>query len=72
MFNLVLSGSPGSGKGTQSELISKRYNLRRISTGNIFRKKMINKTELKLKAATYVENGKPTPKHLLVNIAMRF
>ena len=45
-FSIVLFGSPGSGKGTQAELIAKKYNLEHISTGDLFRNELANETEL--------------------------
>ena len=48
MLNIVLFGAPGCGKGTQSELLEKRFSLRHISTGNIIREQIAAKTELGL------------------------
>lgn len=72
MFNLVLFGPPGSGKGTQSDLICQRYQLRHISTGDIFRKEMANETHLGLKAKSYVEKGALVPDELVVDLVMKF
>ena len=46
MLNVVIFGAPGSGKGTQSELIIKEYALDHISTGDVLRSEMKNETEL--------------------------
>ena len=46
MLNIVIFGAPGSGKGTQSELIIKEYGLDHISTGDVLRSEMKNETEL--------------------------
>ncbi len=43
MFNFILFGPPGSGKGTQSVKIAEKYNLAHISTGDIFRKNIQKK-----------------------------
>ena len=49
-MKIVLLGPPGSGKGTQANIICEKYNLPHISTGDIFRSNLANKTELGLKA----------------------
>ncbi|MCK4639528.1 MAG: nucleoside monophosphate kinase, partial [Bacteroidales bacterium] len=49
MFNLIIFGPPGSGKGTQSIKIAEKYGLIHISTGDIFRNEIRNKTEIGLK-----------------------
>ena len=46
MLNIVLFGAPGCGKGTQSELLEKRFSLRHISTGNVIREHIAAQTEL--------------------------
>jgi adenylate kinase len=53
MFNLVLFGPPGSGKGTQSGFIIDRYQLIHISTGDILRKEVGSETPLGLEAKKY-------------------
>ena len=45
-MNLVIFGPPGAGKGTQSKFIVKKYNLFQLSTGELLRKEIINKTQL--------------------------
>lgn len=72
MFNLILFGPPGSGKGTQSNKIVERYKLRHISTGDIFRKEISDKTTLGLKAEEFVKNGQLVPDELVVDIVMSF
>ena len=54
-MRLVLLGAPGSGKGTQASLISKRYNLPAISTGDIFRENIKNKTALGVKVKEIID-----------------
>ena len=49
MFNLILFGPPGSGKGTQSQHIVDGYNLEHISTGDLLRSEVSNKTALGLR-----------------------
>ena len=57
MLNIVIFGAPGSGKGTQSELIIKEYGLDHISTGDVLRSEMKNETELGKIAKDYIEKG---------------
>ena len=65
MFNLVIFGPPGSGKGTQSLKIAEKYNFGHISTGEIFRKEIKNKTPLGLKVQGVIEKGELVPDELL-------
>ena len=57
MLNLVLFGPPGSGKGTQSEKIIEKYGLVHLSTGDILRGEIADKTELGLKAKEIMDKG---------------
>ncbi len=57
MLNIVLFGSPGSGKGTQSEGLIKKYDLYHISTGDLFRLHTEKDTELGKKVKTVINNG---------------
>lgn len=68
MFNLILFGPPGSGKGTQSVRVAEKYNLVHISTGDIFRREIKNKSTLGLKVQRIIENGELVPDDLLVDI----
>ncbi len=61
MLNLVLFGPPGSGKGTQSELIINKYRLVHLSTGDILRSEMARGTPLGLKAKDYMAKGELVP-----------
>lgn len=61
MMNLILLGLPGAGKGTQASRISEKYNIPHISTGDMFRSAMKNKTELGLKAKQYMDAGELVP-----------
>lgn len=60
-MKLVLFGPPGAGKGTQAELISNKYGLAHISTGEVIRKNIENKTEIGLAALKFIECGKLVP-----------
>ncbi len=68
MFNFILFGPPGSGKGTQSLKIAEKYNLVHISTGDIFRKNIREKTPLGLKVQAIIEKGELVPDALLIEI----
>ena len=68
MLNIVIFGAPGSGKGTQSELIIKEYGLDHISTGDVLRAEMKNETELGKIAKDYIEKGQLVPDDLIVNM----
>jgi len=58
---LILLGAPGSGKGTQAAVISKKFNLPVISTGDILRSAIKNQTEIGIKAKSFVDSGKLVP-----------
>jgi len=68
MFNLILFGPPGSGKGTQSTRIAEKYHLVHLSTGDIFRKEIRNKSILGLKVRSIIEKGELVPDDLLLEI----
>ena len=68
MLNLILFGKPGSGKGTQASSIKNKYNLVHISTGDVFRKNMSNKTDLGMLAKGYMEKGELVPDEVTVNM----
>lgn len=67
-MNIVLLGAPGAGKGTQAVLISKKYNLPHISTGQILRENIKANTELGKKAQPLVEKGELVPDELVVDM----
>tara|TARA_B100001063_G_C16610810_1_gene475646 strand:+ start:260 stop:826 length:567 start_codon:yes stop_codon:yes gene_type:complete len=56
-MNLIIFGPPGAGKGTQSNLISERYNLFQLSTGEILREQIRKKTDLGLKISPVIDSG---------------
>ena len=68
MFNLVIFGGPGSGKGTQSEKLIDRYGLTHISTGEVLRREIANDTELGRIANSYISNGNLIPDDLMIRI----
>jgi adenylate kinase len=67
-MRLILLGPVGSGKGTQAGLISARFGLPHISTGEIFRTNIKNNTELGKKAKSYIDNGELVPEELTNNL----
>lgn len=68
MFNLVIFGAPGSGKGTQSECLIENYGLYHISTGEVLRDHIKRGTELGKIADSYISVGKLIPDELMINI----
>jgi adenylate kinase len=60
-MNLVLFGPPGAGKGTQSAFLVEKYNMRHISSGDLFRSNIKSKTPLGLEAQKYIDQGKLVP-----------
>ena len=68
MKNIVLFGPPGAGKGTQATLLKDKYDLVHISTGDVFRYNIKNKTELGLLAKTYIDAGDLVPDEVTINM----
>jgi len=68
MLNVVIFGAPGSGKGTQSEFIIKKYDLLHISSGEILREEIERKTPLGLTADEYISKGHLVPDQLIIDI----
>ncbi len=67
-MRLVLLGPPGAGKGTQAVSIAEKYNIPHISTGDIFRDNIKQKTELGQKVESLVNKGLLVPDELVVEI----
>ncbi len=67
-MKLILLGAPGAGKGTQAEIISEKYNIPTISTGNIIRAALKNGTEMGLKAKSFIEAGNLVPDDVVIGI----
>jgi adenylate kinase len=67
-MKVILLGPPGSGKGTQAEFITKQYNLTHISTGDIFRENIEQKTPVGLKVKELIDAGKFAPDELTIEI----
>ena len=54
-MKIIMLGAPGAGKGTQADMIAKKYDIPHISTGDIFRANIKNGTELGQKAKEYMD-----------------
>lgn len=67
-MKLILLGAPGAGKGTQAEIISEKYHIPTISTGNIIRAALKNGTEMGLKAKSYIDAGNLVPDDVVIGI----
>ena len=67
-MNVVIFGAPGSGKGTQSEKLIKKYGLHHISTGEVLRDHIARKTPIGQIANTYIKQGQLIPDSLMIRI----
>ncbi len=68
MFNLILFGPPGSGKGTQSEKLIAKYGFKHLSTGDILRSEIANQTILGLEAKSYMDQGQLVPDAVVIGM----
>ncbi len=68
MKNIVIFGAPGSGKGTQSDLLIEHYGLGHISTGDVLRSEIKKGTELGKTAQSYIDKGNLIPDDLMISI----
>jgi adenylate kinase len=68
MFNLILFGPPGSGKGTQSEKLIEKYGLKHISTGDLLRSEIANQTPLGLEAKKVMDKGELVPDEVVIGM----
>lgn len=68
MYNIIIFGPPGSGKGTQSLKLAEKYNLTHISTGDIFRAEIKAKSDLGLRVQSVIEKGELVSDELLVDL----
>jgi len=68
MLNLILFGPPGSGKGTQSEKIVTRFGLKHLSTGDLLRREIAEKTPLGLEAKKFMEKGQLVPDEVVIGM----
>ena len=68
MLNLVIFGAPGSGKGTQSEVLIEKYGFDHISTGDILRAEIRQESELGKAAKSYMDAGQLVPDSLIIDM----
>ena len=68
MKNIIIFGAPGSGKGTYSDEIVKKFGMSHISTGDVLRSEIKNDTELGKIAKTYIDKGQLIPDELMIDI----
>jgi len=68
MFNLILFGPPGSGKGTQSEKLIAKYHLKHLSTGDLLRNEISRKTPLGLEAKKNMDQGLLVPDEVVIGM----
>lgn len=69
-MNLILLGAPGAGKGTQGKTLSETYKIPQISTGDILRANVRNKTQLGVKAREFMDRGALVPDDIVVNMVV--
>lgn len=67
-MNIVLFGAPGAGKGTQAKFIVDKYGIPQISTGDLLRAAVANKTKLGLEAKKYMDEGALVPDELVIGL----
>lgn len=67
-MRIVLFGPPGAGKGTQASLLSEKYGAAHISTGDILREAVANKTEVGLRAKGFMDKGELVPDEVVIAI----
>jgi adenylate kinase len=68
MFNIILFGPPGSGKGTQSEKLIEKYQLKHLSTGDLLRSEIATKTPLGLEAKAVMDKGQLVPDEVVIGM----
>ena len=68
MFNLILFGPPGSGKGTQSEKLIAKYGLKHLSTGDLLRHEINNQTPLGKEAQNFMDKGQLVPDEVVIGM----
>ena len=67
-MNIIIFGAPGAGKGTQSNLLVKNFSLRKISTGDLLRKEILNNSDLGKKIKDLIENGRLVSDEIILNL----
>ena len=72
MLNIILCGAPGSGKGTQSDLIVKKYGLQHLSTGDALRAEIKSGSELGKEIGELIAGGNLVPDHKMIHLIARY
>ncbi len=67
-MSIILFGAPGAGKGTQSALLVEKLGMTQISTGDLFRAAIKNKTELGVQAQSYMDKGQLVPDSIVIGM----
>mgnify|MGYP006096983735 FL=1 len=67
-MQIILLGAPGAGKGTQANFLKSKFNIPQISTGDMLRSAVTNKTELGISAKDYMDRGLLVPDDLIINL----
>ena len=68
MLNIIICGAPGCGKGTQSDLIVEKYGLKHLSTGDLLRSEIAEKSKLGKEAESYISKGNLVPDQMIFDI----
>ena len=72
MLNIILCGAPGSGKGTQSDLIVEKYGLQHLSTGDALRAEIKSGSELGKEIGELIAGGNLVPDHKMIHLIERY
>ena len=67
-MNMILLGLPGAGKGTQAEMLSEKYEIPHVATGDIFRREIKNETKLGTKAKKFIDAGELVPDDVTIGM----
>lgn len=67
-MNIIFLGCPGSGKGTQAKMLEAKHNFYHLSTGDLFREEISKKSDLGLKAKSYIDAGKLVPDAVVLDV----
>src|SRR4249919_2504260 len=68
MFNIILFGPPGSGKGTQSQKLIEKYRLKHLSTGDLLRSELASQTPLGIEAKNFMDKGQLVPDEVVIGM----
>ena len=71
-MNIVIFGPPGAGKGTQSKFIVKKFNLHQLSTGELLRKEIRDKTKLGLEISSLMNSGQLVSDQVVSDLIEKF